>query len=73
MLNIVDVRGVGWGAYAMVRPGFMTAQWRELEPMMAAGIIDPPLGAVYDLADMGRALQEMDERKTLGKTVLRVR
>jgi NADPH2:quinone reductase len=41
--------------------------------MMADGTIDPPIGAVYDLADMGRALPEMDERRTLGKTVLRVR
>ncbi len=78
LLNNVDVRGVGWGAYAMVRPGYMAQQWRELEPMMAAGIIDPPLGhqsdgSPYDLADMGRALREMDERRTLGKTVLRVR
>jgi NADPH:quinone reductase len=73
LLNNIDVRGVGWGAYAMIRPGYMAAQWRELEPMMAAGVIVPPLGAVYDLADMGRALQEMDDRLTLGKTVLRVR
>jgi NADPH2:quinone reductase len=73
LLNNVDVRGVGWGAYAMVRPGYMASQWRELEPMMASGIVDPPIGATYDLADMGRALSEMDERKTLGKTVLFVR
>jgi NADPH2:quinone reductase len=73
LLNNVDVRGVGWGAYAMVRPGFMAAQWRELEPMMAAGIIDPPIGATYALDDFGRALQEMDDRLTLGKTVVRVR
>lgn len=73
LLNNVDVRGVGWGAYAMVRPGYMAQQWRELEPMMAAGVVDPPLGAVYPLEDFGRALEEMDERKTLGKTVLRVR
>ena len=73
LLNNVDVRGVGWGAYAMVRPGFMAAQWRELEPMMAAGVIDPPIGATYDLEDFGRALAEMDDRKTLGKTVVRVR
>jgi NADPH2:quinone reductase len=72
-LNNTDVRGVGWGEYAMRRPGFMRAQWRELEPMMASGVVAPPIGAVYDLADFGRALQEMDERKTLGKTVLRVR
>ncbi|MBO9522785.1 MAG: NADPH:quinone oxidoreductase family protein [Nocardioidaceae bacterium] len=78
LLNNIDVRGVGWGAYAMVRPGYMAQQWRELEPMMASGVIDPPLSqqfgvATYELAEMGRALQEMDERKTLGKTVLRVR
>jgi NADPH2:quinone reductase len=78
LLNNVDIRGVGWGAYAMVRPGFMAAQWRELEPMMAAGLIDPPLssghgGASYQLEDFGRALAEMDDRRTLGKTVVRVR
>jgi NADPH2:quinone reductase len=73
LLNNVDVRGVGWGAYAMVRPGFMAAQWRELEPMMAAGVIDPPIVATYELEDFGRALVEMDERRTLGKTVVRVR
>jgi NADPH2:quinone reductase len=78
LLNNIDVRGVGWGAYAMVRPGFMAAQWRELEPMMASGVIDPPLshqfGApAYGLEDFGLALQEMDDRKTLGKTVVRVR
>lgn len=73
LLNNTDVRGAAWGEYAMRRPGYMTAQWRELEPMMASGVINPPIGATYDLADMGRALQEMDERKTLGKTVLRVR
>lgn len=73
LLNNVDVRGVGWGAYAMVRPGYMAQQWRELEPMMASGIIDPPLGATYRLEDMGRALAEMDDRRTLGKTVLRLR
>ena len=78
LLNNVDVRGVGWGAYAMVRPGFMAAQWRELEPMMAAGLIDPPLshevgGPAYDLEHFGDALAAMESRQTLGKTVVTVR
>jgi NADPH:quinone reductase len=73
LLNNVDVRGVGWGAYAMVRPGFMAQQWRELEPMIAAGLIDPPIVSAYELEDFGRALVEMEERRTLGKTVVRVR
>lgn len=73
LLNNTDVRGVGWGEYAMRRPGFMRAQWRELEPMMAAGVVAPIVGTTYGLEEFGRALVEMDERKTLGKTVLRVR
>jgi NADPH2:quinone reductase len=73
LLNNVDVRGVGWGAYAMVRPGFMREQWRELEPMMAAGLIDPPIVSTYQLEDFGTALADMEHRRTLGKSVVRVR
>jgi NADPH2:quinone reductase len=73
LLNNIDVRGVGWGAYAMVRPGFMTQQWRDLEPMMTAGLIDPPVVSTYELDDFGTALRDMEERRTLGKTVVRVR
>ncbi len=73
LLNNIDVRGVGWGAYAMVRPGFMRAQWEELVPMMTSGVIDPPVGAVYPVEDVARALLEMADRKVLGKTVLTLR
>ena len=41
LLNNIDVRGVGWGAYAMVRPGFMQQQWAELLPMMESGVDRP--------------------------------
>jgi NADPH2:quinone reductase len=46
--------------------------------MMATGIIDPPLshelgGTTYELEDFGGALAEMEERRTLGKTVIRIR
>lgn len=73
LLNNVDVRGVGWGAYAMTRPGFMAAQWRELEPMMASGAVKPPIGATYAAEAFGQALVDMDERRTLGKSVVRLR
>ena len=73
LLNNVDVRGVGWGAYAMVRPGYMQEQWRDLEPLMADGTIKPPIGASYPLEDFGQALVDMDERRTLGKSVVRLR
>jgi NADPH2:quinone reductase len=73
LLNNVDVRGVGWGAYAMARPGYMQEQWRDLEPLMADGTIKPPIGASYPLEDFGQALVDMDERRTLGKSVVRLR
>ena len=70
LLNNIDVRGVGWGAYAMVRPDFMRQQWNELLPMMESGVIDPPIGRVYPFEEFGEALQEMEDRKTLGKSVV---
>ncbi|MDQ6686591.1 MAG: NADPH:quinone oxidoreductase family protein [Actinomycetota bacterium] len=73
LLNNIDVRGVGWGAYAMARPGFMQQQWRRLVPMMTSGVVDPPLGSVYPLAEIGAALTEMEARRTLGKTVISLR
>ncbi|WP_224277721.1 NADPH:quinone oxidoreductase family protein [Nocardioides lacusdianchii] len=73
LLGNTDVRGVGWGAYAMTRPGYMQKQWHRLEPMIASGVVRPPVGATYELGDFGRALVDMDERRTLGKSVVRVR
>lgn len=71
LLNNIDVRGVGWGAFAMVRPGYMKAQWERLMPMMESGAIDPPIGTVYELDRVADALAEMDGRRTLGKSVVR--
>ncbi len=38
--------------------------------MMESGVIKPPIGAVYELDDFGQALIDMDDRKTLGKSVV---
>ncbi|MEV7429567.1 MULTISPECIES: NADPH:quinone oxidoreductase family protein [unclassified Nocardioides] len=73
LLNNVDVRGVGWGAYAMVRPGYMHQQWERLVPMMTSGVVKPPIGSTYPLDDFSQALLDMEARRTLGKSVVRVR
>ncbi len=73
LLNNIDVRGVGWGAFAMMRPGYMQEQWQALLPMIESGAVKPPVGRVYELAEFGQALIDMDERRTLGKSVVRVR
>jgi NADPH2:quinone reductase len=73
LLNNIDVRGVGWGAYAMMRSGYMREQWAALLPMIESGVVKPPVGKVYGLADFGQALLDMDARAALGKLVVRVR
>ena len=72
LLGNLDVRGVGWGGYAMTRPSYMHEQWEMLLPMIESGVVAPPVGATYELADFGRALQDMEARRTLGKAVVRV-
>jgi len=73
LLNNIDVRGVGWGAYAMVRPGFMRKQWEELLPMMEAGAVNPPIGTAYPVQEVRRALTDLAERRATGKSVLTLR
>jgi NADPH:quinone reductase len=73
LLNNIDVRGVGWGAYAMVRPGFMRRQWDQLVPMMESGVVAPPVGSTYALEDVRQALTDMAERRATGKLVLTLR
>jgi len=73
LLNNVDVRGVGWGAYAFARPGYLQQQWTQLVPMIESGIVKPPIGKVYAMEEFGRALLDMDARATLGKSVIRIR
>ena len=73
LLNNIDVRGVGWGAYAMMRPGYCRKQWDELLPMIGSGVVAPPIGATYPLEQVREALTGMAERRTKGKTVLTLR
>lgn len=73
LLNNIDVRGVGWGEYAMARPGYMAQQWQHLLPMMRDGTIDPVIGRVGPMEEFGDALVEMDARGTLGKSVIKLR
>jgi NADPH2:quinone reductase len=73
LLNNVDVRGVGWGGFALAKPPYLRQQWDTLLPMVESGAVSPPIGATYDLDGFGQALRDMAERRTLGKSVVRVR
>ncbi|MFL0578790.1 NADPH:quinone oxidoreductase family protein [Dietzia sp. 179-F 9C3 NHS] len=62
--------GVGWGEYWMSNPGYLQKQWAEVEPLLAAGKLDPLVGAEFPLERAAEALQLMDGRGAVGKIVL---
>ena len=73
LLNNISVVGVGWGAYWMQRPEYLGEQWAELVPLLRDGALQPPIGSVHALDDVRSALSEIDERRALGKVLLRLR
>jgi NADPH2:quinone reductase len=70
LLNNVDVVGVGWGAFAMPKPGFLQQQWSELLPHLESGAIEPVLGQHYPLREAAKGLADLDERRARGKVIL---
>lgn len=62
--------GVGWGEYWMSNPGYLQKQWAEVEPLLAAGKLDPLVGVEFPLEKASEALQLMDGRGAVGKIVL---
>jgi NADPH2:quinone reductase len=73
LLNNIAVVGVGWGAFWMPRPDYLQEQWSDLEPLLAAGKLDPVVGVTHPLEDAAKAVTALDERRALGKVVLTVR
>ena len=73
LLGNIDVRGVGWGGYAMGRPGYLRTQWDALLPMLESGVLDPPVPTTYPVEEAARALTDLASRSVLGKTVLTLR
>ena len=70
LLNNLSVVGVGWGAYALARPGHIRKEWDALAPHLASGALRPPVGATFSLDDAASALAEIDERRASGKVLL---
>ena len=70
LLNNISVVGVGWGAYALQRPGYIAEQWTELQPHLASGALRPLLGPVFSLQQAADALSTLEQRTATGKVLL---
>lgn len=73
LLNNLSVVGVGWGAFARVRPGSVRDQWAELAPLVVARRVWPSLGDPRALEDVPAVLTAIEERRSLGQATVAVR
>lgn len=72
LLNNIDVVGVGWGAFALHRPGYVAGQWAQLQPHLRSGELTPLISATISLELAADALAVIDERRVTGKVVLQL-
>ncbi|SDN75465.1 NADPH:quinone oxidoreductase family protein [Geodermatophilus sp. DSM 45219] len=67
------VVGVASAELWRAEPEYPRQQWRDVEPLLRSGAVDPPIGAVHPLADTAEALRSLDERRAVGRVLVRVR
>ena len=72
LLNNISVVGVGLGVYGFTRPGHVGGCWRAILPHVESGALDPIIGGVFPLEDAAAALTVLDERRAVGKVLLRM-
>jgi len=70
LLNNIDVRGVGLGAYAGPRPDFLRGEWDRLLPYLESGAVVPPVSGTFPLERAAEAIAQLEDRKVLGKVVI---
>jgi NADPH2:quinone reductase len=73
LLKNVSVVGAGWGAFAIPRPDYAREVAEDLDRMVREGHVEPIVGKTYGLEEIPQALKDIDERRALGKLVLRVK
>ncbi len=73
LLKNYSVMGVHWGAHLARDPGALGHQMRAVLALAAEGKVDPLIFPPYSFVDGARAVQDMAERKTWGKVIVRGR
>ncbi|HEY5148725.1 MAG TPA: zinc-binding dehydrogenase, partial [Mycobacterium sp.] len=69
LLRNVDVRGCSFGVLA-IDPAVRESAVTQLQELAVSGAINPLIGAVYPLEDIGSALGDLAERRSTGKVVV---
>lgn len=65
-----DIIGFSWSFYRERQPEVDRRAYAELNRMYEAGQVRPPVTETHPLAEAGKALQRLVDRKAMGKVVL---
>ena len=71
LLKNYSIVGVHWGASVARRPESLGEQLRAVLALAATGEVAPPLYPPYRFEDAAQALQDLADRETYGKVVVR--
>jgi NADPH:quinone reductase len=71
LLKVCQIIGVFWGAWTKHDPKSSGENAAQLLDLYVAGKIKPHISAVYPLAEGGKALADLAERRAQGKVVVR--
>ncbi|WP_216891647.1 NADPH:quinone oxidoreductase family protein [Pseudomonas putida] len=73
LLKGAAVLGVFWGAFAQRQPEDNAANFRQLFAWHAEGTLKPLVSQTYALAEAGVAIEQLAQRKAVGKLVVLTR
>ncbi len=73
LLTNTSVIGVAVSEFWKLEPDYARRQWDSIMPLVSAGKLTPVVGRSQPLADISQALQNVEERRSVGKTLIRVR
>ena len=72
LLTNTTVMGVASFEFYRRDPAYPRQQWRDLMPLLQSGVIDPPIGSVFPLDETAAAIREIDERRAVGRVLIRI-
>jgi NADPH2:quinone reductase len=70
LLKGCDVLGVFWGAFTGRNPKAASAALAEIMGMIADGKLNPDVSATFPLAEAGKSIRMLMDRKAMGKVVV---
>ncbi|KAK0504589.1 hypothetical protein EDD18DRAFT_1125491 [Armillaria luteobubalina] len=74
LLKNVSIVGTHWGAYTTQEPGHIPTVWKAVLDLLASGHVNPVnYTEVYTLETIRNGLAALENRKTWGKAIVRVK